>query len=68
MKKPVMPIRKSDRGAANVGASTRDALREDAHPSKPSRETKQPYATELDDYHGEKAKPPEEGPTIAPEK
>ena len=38
------------------------ALREAAHPGGSDGEAKQPYATELDQYHGEKINRPKEGP------
>jgi hypothetical protein len=43
-------------------------LRDEAHPKGPDGDAKQPYATELDGYHGEKAKPPEENGTATPRK
>lgn len=50
-------------GATQTRSASPDALREDAHPKMPAGETKQPYASELDDYHGGKTKPPKEKPT-----
>jgi len=60
----MMPVRRSEPGKTGAARTIRPAaphhLRDDAHPPGPDGETKQPYATELDDYHGEKAKPPEQ--------
>ncbi len=66
-----MPVRRNESGRTGA-AKTRPAapgdMRSDAHPIAPPGEVRQPYATEIDDYQGGKAKPPEEGPASAPEK
>lgn len=53
------------RGAVTGPPASPDALREEAHPRAAENESKQPYASELDDYHGGKVKPPKESPTTA---
>ncbi|HEY1943480.1 MAG TPA: hypothetical protein VGH40_15310 [Roseiarcus sp.] len=53
-------------GAAKTRPAAPADVRDDAHPSAPGGDAKQPYATEIDDYQGGKAKPPEEKPNSAP--
>ncbi len=68
----MMPVRRSEPGKTGAAKTIRPAaphhLREEAHPRAPDGEAKQPYATELDDYHGGKANPPEESATGEPRK
>lgn len=42
-----------------------DSLHEDSHPETSENESKQPYASEVNDYRGGKTKPPKESPTTA---
>ena len=67
MEMRTMPMPQETPQSDAPGPETRpappEALREEAHPRTPAGESKQPYATELNDYHGVKSNPPKEAPT-----
>ena len=60
-----MPQGKRQAGKPGAAKERPDSPREDRRSRTSEGESNQPYASEVNDYHGGKVKPPKESPTTA---